>query len=134
MGVCSRFFSVEPGSLAGSSTSEKSGPRAMWPKSLRCRPPPVGDGAEDRVGADLVPLSHGDPVGGERPLLPWPFVTLLTLASFGRRFGRHQERLAVAGLQRQRLGDAGHRDVVLAFVALDQLAEQPDSRTAEGVG
>ena len=52
----------------------------------------------------------------------------------GRRFGRHQERLAVAGLQRQRRGDVSHRDVVLAFVVLDQLAEQLSSRTAERVG
>src|ERR1700757_5332291 len=100
------------------------------------QPPLVGDGADDRAGPDLVTFTHRDPVGGEWPCLPWPFGTFPfpTFAAFGWWFGCHQECLTVAGLQRQRRGDVGHRDVVLAFVVLDQLAEQLDSRSPEGVG
>ena len=37
---CAQAFSASPwAALAGSSTSEKSGPMVMWPKSLRCSPP-----------------------------------------------------------------------------------------------
>ena len=106
----------------------------MWPKSLRCSPPSLAMAPTIGTRADLVPLAHRDAVGGEAALrslgLSGPIVAVRYAArgALGRRFGRHQELLAVAGLHRQRGGDVGHRDVVVAFVVLDQLAEQVDSR------
>ena len=102
----------------------------------------VGDGADDRARADFVPFPDGDAVGGERlvalGLVERPFGPILTAALLPpllrRRIGRQQECLTVARLQRQRRGNVSHRGVVLAFVVLDEPAEQLDTRAAERVG
>ena len=98
----------------------------------------VGDGADDGTGTDFVPLSHGDAIGGQviarlagGALAIRPLGTLPALLR--RRLG-HQEFRTVAGLNRQRGGDIGHRHVVVALVLLDESAEDVESRTADRVG
>ena len=104
--------------------------------------PFVGDRTDDRARADPVPLADRDAVGGEPlpraiagaaggfvgPVLVFPG------PSFGRRLGRQQEGLAITQLRRERRGDIGHRNVVLAFVIRDQTAEQLETGGAEAVG
>ena len=55
-------------------------------------------------------------------------------AALRRRFGRHQELVAVAGLQRQRRGDVGHRARRARVRSPRSRAEQLDARGAQRVG
>src|SRR5581483_2236703 len=98
----------------------------------------VRDRPDDRAGAYLVPLTDVDAIC--RHLLIRPAFRLRTgfgpLASaLGRRRLRcHQKRLPVTAVQRESRRDVRHRHVVLAFVLLDEPAEEVDARRAERFG
>src|SRR5438128_9413151 len=106
------------------------GPDRDVPEVASMQPALVGDRADDRAGHHLVPLAHRNAIGSKvaAPFtrLAWPVITRPAVGSFASllwwRLG-HQKLFAVAALQGECGGDIGHRHVVIALVALDQLAE-----------
>ena len=86
---------------------------------------PLADSNAIRRQAGSLRARFAGPALGAFPTL---------VARITRRIGLQQELLAVARQYRQRCRDIGHRHIVIAFVVLDEPAEQFDFRCRERSG